>query len=156
MTQTIAPPTAAQAPVTVVHQANPVRRTGLRGALSRTPGRLRVAGVVSVIAAAAVGVIGWTTGVAQSQALSDADADTRQLVGIQDVRNDLVVADATATNAFLVGGLEPPQQRARYDEAVASAANGLAQLAGSNAADAELLGEATAGLTTYTGLVEQG
>ncbi|KQS99346.1 hypothetical protein [Cellulomonas sp. Leaf395] len=155
MTQTIAPPTASQAPVTVVHPANPVHRTGLRGALSRTPGRLRVAGVVSVIAAAAVGVIGWTTGLAQSQALSDADADTRQLVGIQDVRNDLVVADATATNAFLVGGLEPPQQRARYDEAVASAANGLAQLAGSNAADAELLGEATAGLTTYTGLVEQ-
>jgi hypothetical protein len=146
VTQTIVPLTA---PSTAAH------RPGLRGALSRTPGRLRVAGVVSVIAAAAVGVIGLNAGLAQSQALSDADADTTQLVGIQDVRNDLVVADATATNAFLVGGLEPPEQRARYDEAIASAANGLAQLAGSNAADAELLGQATAGLTTYTGLVEQ-
>ena len=132
-----------------------MHRSGLRGALSRTPGRLRVAGVVAVIAAAAVGVVGLNAGLAQSQALSDADADTTQLVGIQDVRNDLVIADATATNAFLVGGLEPPEQRARYDEAIASAANGLAQLAGSNAADAELLGQATAGLTTYTGLVEQ-
>lgn len=153
MTQTIAP--YAAPPTTGPTTTAPVHRTGLRGALSRTPGRLRVAGVVSVLAAAAVGVIGLNAGLAQSQALSDADADTTQLVGIQDVRNDLVVADATATNAFLVGGLEPPEQRARYDEAVASAANGLAQLAGSNAADAELLGQATAGLTTYTGLVEQ-
>lgn len=154
MTQTIAPYAAPPAAVPTA-ETDPVHRTGLRGALSRTPGRLRVAGVLSVIAAAAVGVIGLNAGLAQSQALSDADADTTQLVGIQDVRNDLVVADATATNAFLVGGLEPPEQRARYDEAVASAANGLAQLAGSNAADAELLGQATAGLTTYTGLVEQ-
>ncbi|WP_421734939.1 hypothetical protein [Cellulomonas sp.] len=149
MTQTIAPPAAPSA------AATPVHRTGLRGALSRTPGRLRVAGVVSVLAATAVGVIGLNAGLAQSQALSDADADTTQLVGIQDVRNDLVVADATATNAFLVGGLEPPEQRARYDEAIVSASNGLARLAGSNGADADLLGQANAGLTTYTGLVEQ-
>ena len=107
MTQTIVAPPKAQPAAPQVH------RTGLRGALSRTPGRLRVAGVVSVLAAAAVGVIGLNAGLAQSQALSDADADTTQLVGIQDVRNDLVVADATATNAFLVGGLEQPEQRAR-------------------------------------------
>ncbi|NUU16297.1 hypothetical protein HP550_03410 [Cellulomonas humilata] len=149
MTQTIALQAATPA------AGPPAHRTGLRGALSRTPGRLRVAGVVSVLAAAAVGVIGLNAGLAQSQALSDADADTTQLVGIQDVRNDLVVADATATNAFLVGGLEPPEQRARYDEAIVSASNGLARLAGSNGADADLLGQANAGLTTYTGLVEQ-
>jgi hypothetical protein len=149
VTQTIAPPTVPSA------ASSPVHRTGLRGALSRTPGRLRVAGVVSVLAAAAVGVVGLYSGLAQSQALSDADADTTQLVGIQDVRNDLVVADATATNAFLVGGLEPPEQRARYDEAIVAASTGLATLAGSNAADAEVLGQATAGLTVYTGLVEQ-
>jgi len=150
VTQTIAPAAPATSPATA-----PAPRTGLRGALSRTPGRLRVAGVVAVLACAAVGVIGLNAGLAQSEALGDADADTTQLVGIQDVRNDLVVADATATNAFLVGGLEPPEQRARFDEAVAAAANGLARLAGSNAADADLLGEATAGLATYTGLVEQ-
>jgi hypothetical protein len=116
---------------------------------------MRLAGVVAVLASLAVGVLGVQAGLAQSKALASADADTRQLVGIQDVRNDLVVADATATNAFLVGGLEPPAQRAKYDAAIASAANGLARLAGSNQSDAELLGKATAGLTTYTGLVEQ-
>ncbi|WP_051274378.1 hypothetical protein [Cellulomonas sp. URHD0024] len=116
---------------------------------------MRLAGVVAVLASLAVGVLGVQAGLAQSKALASADADTRQLVGIQDVRNDLVVADATATNAFLVGGLEPPEQRAKYDAAIAAAATGLAHLAGSNEADAELLGKANAGLTTYTGLVEQ-
>ena len=116
---------------------------------------MRVAGVVAVLASLAVGVLGVQAGLAQSRALASAQADTRQLVGVQDVRNDLVIADATATNAFLVGGLEPPAQRAKYDAAIDSAANGLAQLAGSNDADADLLGKATAGLTRYTGLVEQ-
>lgn len=152
MTQTIAPPSVPPAPAPA---PAPARRTGVRAALSRTPGRMRVAGVIAVVASLAVGVLGLRAGLAQSDALAAADADTTQLVGIQDVRNDLVVADATATNAFLVGGLEPPEQRARYDAAIASAAHGLAQLAGSNEADAELLGKATAGLTTYTGLVEQ-
>lgn len=151
MTQTI----AAATPPATSPATPPAHRTGVRASLSRTPGKMRVAGVVAVVASLAVGFLGLRAGLAQSDALADADADTTQLVGIQDVRNDLVVADATATNAFLVGGLEPPEQRARYDEAVASAANGLAQLAGSNEADAELLGKATAGLTTYTGLVEQ-
>ncbi|WP_426595747.1 hypothetical protein ACPPVS_09045 [Cellulomonas sp. McL0617] len=149
MTQTVAPPLLVPVP-----EPDPAQ-TRRASALSRTPGRMRVAGVVAVLASLAVGVLGVQTGLAQSRALASADADTRQLVGIQDVRNDLVVADATATNAFLVGGLEPPAQRAKYDAAIASAATGLAQLAGSNQADAELLGKATAGLTTYTGLVEQ-
>lgn len=151
MTQTIAAPQPAPPPA---DPAPPVT-TPHRGALSRTPGRMRLAGVVAVLASLAVGVLGVQAGLAQSSALASADADTRQLVGIQDVRNDLVVADATATNAFLVGGLEPPAQRAKYDAAIDSAANGLAQLSGSNDADADQLGQATAGLTRYTGLVEQ-
>jgi len=156
VTQTIAAPTASPGTAPAASPAaTPPHRTGVRAALRRTPGKMRVAGVVAVVASLAVGFLGLRAGLAQSDALADADADTTQLVGIQDVRNDLVVADATATNAFLVGGLEPPEQRAPYDAAVASAANGLARLAGSNEADAELLGKATAGLTTYTGLVEQ-
>jgi hypothetical protein len=158
VTQSIAPPQPVLVPVPSVSAAPavpavpPVKH---RGALSRTPGRMRLAGVVAVLASLAVGVLGVQAGLAQSKALASADADTRQLVGVQDVRNDLVVADATATNAFLVGGLEPSDQREKYDAAIASAAHGLATLAGSNEADAALLGKATAGLTTYTGLVEQ-
>jgi len=107
VTQTAAPPQ----PV-VVLPPEPARH---RGALSRTPGRMRLAGVFAVFASLVVGVLGVQAGLAQSKALASADADTRQLVGVQDVRNDLVVADATATNAFLVGGLEPPAQRPRHN-----------------------------------------
>ncbi|MBO9556581.1 hypothetical protein, partial [Cellulomonas sp.] len=128
---------------------------GLRAALRRTPGKLRVAGVLVALAALVAGAAGLTAGLSQAAALDAARADTAQLIGVRDVRNDLVTADAAATNAFLVGGLEPPEQRARYDAAIAEASAGLAGLAGSNASDAELVGKATAGLTTYTGLVEQ-
>lgn len=162
MTQTIAPAPAGGAPaptagpvVPAAGTATPRRRGRLRAAVSHTPGRMRVAAVIAVLAALAVGVLGLRAGQAQADALASAEADTSQLIGIQEVRNDLVIADASATNAFLVGGLEPPEQRQRYDTSVDAAANGLATLAGSNPADAELLGRATSSLTSYTGLVEQ-
>ncbi|GIG23109.1 hypothetical protein Cch01nite_38330 [Cellulomonas chitinilytica] len=128
---------------------------GLRAALRRTPGKLRVAGVLVVVAALVAGAAGLAAGLAQAAALDAARADTAQLIGVREVRNDLVTADAAATNAFLVGGLEPVEQRVRYSTAIAEASQGLAGLAGSNSSDADLLGTATAGLTTYTGLVEQ-
>ncbi|WP_069388043.1 hypothetical protein [Cellulosimicrobium cellulans] len=126
-----------------------------RGALRRTPGRLRLVMALCVLASLVLGALGFQAGAVQSRALDAAAEDAAQLVGVQEVRNALVAADATATGAFLVGGLEPAEQRARYDELVDAAASDLATLSGSNGADAELLGEVAADLTTYTGLVEQ-
>ncbi|GED11160.1 hypothetical protein [Cellulosimicrobium cellulans] len=126
-----------------------------RGALRRTPGKLRLVMALCVLAAVALGVLGFQAGSVQSRALEAASEDTAQLVGVQEVRNALVAADATATGAFLVGGLEPADQRARYDDLVDQAASGLATLSGSNEGDAELLGQVAADLTVYTGLVEQ-
>jgi hypothetical protein len=126
-----------------------------RGALRRTPGRLRLVMGLCVLASVVLGELGFQAGSVQSRALEAASADAAQLVGVQEVRNALVAADATATGAFLVGGLEPTEQRARYDDLVDDAANRLATLSGSNEADAELLGQVAADLTVYTGLVEQ-
>jgi hypothetical protein len=126
-----------------------------RGALRRTPGRLRLVMMLCVLASLVLGVLGFQAGSVQSRALDAAAQDAAQLVGVQEVRNALVAADATATGAFLVGGLEPAEQRARYDELVDGAARDLAALSGSNAADAEQLGAVAADLTEYTGLVEQ-
>ncbi|MCB7136381.1 hypothetical protein [Cellulosimicrobium marinum] len=125
------------------------------GLLRRTPDRLRLVMALGVLAAVVLGVLGFQAGSVQSRALDAAGEDSAQLVGVQEVRNALVAADATATGAFLVGGLEPAEQRARYDELVDQAATGLATLSGSNGADAELLGQVAADLTVYTGLVEQ-
>jgi hypothetical protein len=125
------------------------------GALTRTPGRLRLAAAIAVVACLAIAVAGLVGGLVQSAALGDAVADTDQQVRALGVRNDLVAADATATNAFLVGGLEPVEQRARYDESLAAAADGLTDVAGANGDDAASLGSVNAGVSTYAGLVEQ-
>lgn len=163
MTQTIpaiAPASAAPGtvPAPVVTPAGPAaqgRQGRVRRALGRTPGKLGVARAVAVLACLVVGLGGLLSALAQASALSGAADDTAQMVGVQAVRNELVIADATATNAFLVGGLEPEGQRRQYDEAVAHASSELAELSGSNAEDARLLGDVVAALTVYTGLVEQ-
>ena len=50
--------------------------------------------------------------------MNRAEADAAQLIRVQQIQTNLLIADATATNAFLVGGLEPPAQRAPYDQAM--------------------------------------
>jgi hypothetical protein len=65
-------------------------------------------------------------------------------------------ADAAAATAFLSGGNQTPLMRARYQQALASAAAALAD-ATAGAPDAETrkaLAEVSAQLATYTGLVE--
>ena len=52
------------------------------------------------------------------QANRTAAADTEQLIRVQGIKTNLLRADALATNAFLIGGLEPAEQRAAYDGAI--------------------------------------
>ena len=52
------------------------------------------------------------------QANRTAAADTEQLIRVQGIKTNLLRADALATNAFLIGGLEPAEQRAAYDDAI--------------------------------------
>ena len=65
-------------------------------------------------------------------------------------------ADAAAATAFLSGGDQTPLMRARYQQALASAASALADAtAGAPDADTrKALAEVSAQLATYTGLVE--
>lgn len=120
-----------------------------------TPGGLRVRGATAAAVAALTGLLALTTVTSQVAALDEARDSAAQLVGLQDARNQLVAADAAATTAFLVGGLEPQELRARYDASVDAGAQALAQLAASGPDGADELAAVTADLTTYTGLVEQ-
>ncbi|HEX9371847.1 MAG TPA: hypothetical protein VF897_12615, partial [Roseiflexaceae bacterium] len=90
-----------------------------------------------------------------SGALDRADANTAQLVRLQAIQNNLVRADADATNAFLVGGLEPAAQRADYQKAVGEASRLIADAARSQPADNAALDALNNALLDYTGLVEQ-
>ncbi len=74
---------------------------------------------------------------------------------MQQIQTDLLSADANATNAFLVGGLEPPAQRQAYAEAIASATGLIAQAARAEPADGEALAALNEQLVTYTATIEQ-
>jgi hypothetical protein len=119
-----------------------------------TPGRLRLAGVAGVVACLVFG-LGATGAVAQrSSAISDARNHAAQLVRIQDIRSNLTQADAAATNAFLVGGLEPPDQRASYDAGIAGASAAIAAASSGSDADATALAKTNQQLAQYAGLIE--
>ena len=97
-------PTGPSAPTSTAPSA-PGRDARRRGA-GDTPSRMRIVGAALVVVGLLVGL-----GAAQSfwtadGALSRADANAAQLVRLQDIQTSLVRADADATNAFLVGGLE--------------------------------------------------
>jgi hypothetical protein len=125
-----------------------------RTAFAGTPGQLRVAGIATVVACVVFGVFAFVAATTRANALSDARAAAAQLVRVQSVRTNLVFADANLTNAFLVGGLEPPSARAAYEEGIATASKTLADAASDSTADAKVLGKVNQVITRYTGLVE--
>lgn len=124
--------------------------------LATTPGRLALATTVAVVACLLLGVTGFLAGNGQSAALRDAQRDAGQLVGTQELRNDLVSADATATNAFLVGGLEPAEARTRYEASLSEAAQAVPALATTarGADESADLATVSDSVQRYAGLVE--
>lgn len=68
----------------------------------------------------------------------------------------LSAADAAAATAFLSGGIESPEVRARYQQALADAAAALAETTADTDDDTtrRLVARINAALPTYTGLVE--
>jgi hypothetical protein len=126
----------------------------LRASLEETPGRMRWLAAVGVAVALAFGLAGGQAFRSASGALERAGANTDQLVRIQAIQTNLVQADADATNAFLVGGLEPPAQRADYLRAVASATKLIAEAAQHQPADGPALGALNQVLVTYASEIE--
>jgi hypothetical protein len=127
----------------------------IRGSLEETPGRMRWLAVVGVAVALAFGLAGGQAFRSASGALERAGANTDQLVRIQAIQTNLVQADADATNAFLVGGLEPPAQRADYLRAIGSATELVAEAAQHQPADGAALGALNQVLVTYTSEIER-
>ena len=83
-----------------------------------TPSRLRLLSLGVSWLALVVGLVGALIFSYLAYSLHRAEADTAQLLRVQKIQTNLLTADATATNAFLVGGLEPASQRATYDRAM--------------------------------------
>ena len=126
-----------------------------RASMAGTPGRLRAVGIVSVVATLLFGLAAGQAFRSADGALTRAAANSDQLVRIQAIQTNVVQADADATNAFLVGGLEPANQRANYTEAIASASGLIAQAAQHQPADGNALAALNQSLVSYTSQVEQ-
>jgi hypothetical protein len=120
-----------------------------------TPSRLMVIGAVSIFVLVGLGVVGFVVLGGRADALERARADTEQLVRVRAIRTSAVEANAAATNAYLAGGLEPPDQRAQYQRGLADAAGALAAAAEDSAAGEPWdLGEVNRALVRYSGLIE--
>ncbi len=122
---------------------------------SLTPRRLRQLMAAVVIGALLFGLFGAIGLGLQSIALTSAGSNTDQLIRVQTIETDLLTADATATNAFLVGGLEPPAQRERYDLAIESVNRLITEAARAQPADTEALAALNGVVSEYAVSIEQ-
>ena len=133
----------------------PAARTVANRLLHGTPGRMRLLGLLGVIAAVALGAISANALLASQAAVERAANNTAQVVRAQSMHVDLLRADAVATNAFLRGGVEPTTSRQAYDDAMARVATGIAEAAAAQPADGKALGALSQQVQTYAALVEQ-
>ena len=142
-----APPAGAPAP-------SGAARSALTGLLAGTPGRLRALGVLGVVAALVFGLGAAQAFRSASGAVDRAAANADQVVRIQAIQTNVVQADAVATNAFLVGGLEPASQREAYTTAIATASALIAEAAQNQPADGAALAALNTELVAYAGQIE--
>jgi hypothetical protein len=120
-----------------------------------TPQRLRLLSLGVVVVGLVIGVIGALIFTYLAVSLSRAKADTAQLIRVQKIQSNLLSADATATNAFLVGGLEPPAQRAAYDQAMSSTSSLIAEATQAQRADGTALAALNQQVLGYAAMIEQ-
>ncbi|MHB8274857.1 MAG: hypothetical protein ACYDC9_08845 [Dermatophilaceae bacterium] len=129
--------------------------TAVRSAMSGTPGRMRVLALLTIAVSLVFAAAAFSTFGSTDDALRRAGDNTSQLVRIQAIHTNLVRADADATNAFLVGGLEPADQRADFTSSLAQASRLITEAARAQPADGPALGALNSSVLTYSGLIEQ-
>ncbi len=128
--------------------AAPSRGSDTRRTLSRL--------TAAVVAACLLfGIVGAVSFGSLASSLGRANADSKQLIRVQQIETNLLLADATATNAFLVGGLEPPARRAAYERAISDTSARIAEAADAQPADEQALAALNRTVTDYTATVEQ-
>jgi hypothetical protein len=120
-----------------------------------TPRRLRLLSLGVVVTGVVVALLGALTFSYLAFSLNRAQADTAQLIRVQKIQSNLLSADATVTNAFLVGGLEPPAQRAAYDQALSSTSGLIVEASQAQPADAAALSALNEQVVSYAATIEQ-
>jgi hypothetical protein len=148
-----APASPAIPPATAPHDATTETHVSTRTVdVPALLNRLQVVAVAAcllfAVATATLQLLAWHA----NRAAAD---DTEQLVRVQNIQSTLFRADALATNAFLVGGLEPPAQRKAYDTAIDQVSASIADAAEAQPADRNALAALNTSVNHYAATVEQ-
>lgn len=136
-------------------QPTPVAAKTTADAAAQIPTRLSALRVLTTVACLLFGALTAGQLVLSYQANRAAAADTQQLIRVQNLKANLLRADALATNAFLVGGLEPANQRAAYDAALEATTKDIAAAADAQPADEAALSELNVAVQSYASSMEQ-
>ncbi|MET1074571.1 MAG: hypothetical protein ABWY11_18130 [Umezawaea sp.] len=139
----------------VVTAPTPHRVTGL---VKSTPGRLSLIALVLVAVSLLSGALTGFGVQTRSAALEELATRSEPLsFAAQEVYRAMADADATAAGAFLSGGVESTQLRARYEADIAKAAAALTTATGEITRSPEVgraLTTLSGQLPVYTGLIE--
>ncbi|CAM3082958.1 hypothetical protein DFJ75_4007 [Williamsia muralis] len=133
--------------------------TNMRELAWTSPGKLMIISLVLLISSVVVGWYSSDTLDDRTTTLENMIVQTEPLAEASQVLySSLSIADAAANSAFISGGLEPPELRERYNDAVATAAHALIQSVSGAAMDnTEIRQDLTtlsAQIPVYTGLIE--
>lgn len=145
--------TAPPAPAAV--SPSPDAESSQEKARRSTPQRLRLLSTSVILISLTFGVVGAVIFSYLAYSLDRAESNTTQLIRVQKIQTNLLAADATATNAFLVGGLEPSAQRAAYEQAISEASALIAEAARAQPADGDALSALNDEVVRYASMVEQ-
>lgn len=122
--------------------------------LRDTPRELRRLTTAVIALSLVFGLLGLSLFTLLTWSMQRASAATAQTIRIQQIQTNLQRADANATNAFLVGGLEPASQRTAYEESITAASQLIAQAADAEPADQAALAALNVELIDYTENIE--
>ncbi|GAB3703779.1 hypothetical protein [Mariniluteicoccus flavus] len=154
-----APPRPGRAPgqATAPSAAGPraTVQTRSRASSLSTPKLLRLLLALSILTTLVFGATTAAQLIGGSNSLGEATHHTRQLTRIQAIQANLLKADATATNAFLVGGLESPEQRAQYVAALDEVARLVPEAGEAQPADSDALRALNVEVVAYAATMEQ-
>jgi hypothetical protein len=145
---------AAPAPRSYVNLGTDREDEGARLLASRVPTTLNRLRLVAIAVCVVFGALTALQLALSWQANRTAADDTTQLVRVQGIKSSLLRADAIATNAFLIGGLEPAEQRAAYDDAIDQTVRAITDAADAQPADREALNALSSAVLDYTGDME--
>lgn len=130
----------------------------IRRSAARTPGRLSLISVGLIVLTLLTGIVGTTTAMTKRDTVTNlADFQEPLSSAAQQIYRSLSDADATAATAFLNGGVEPPNLRARYERDIAQAGAALSKATSDQGTESEadrMVKTVSTQLPVYTGLIE--